>query len=67
MTQVKLQNYIYNIISQEKMSSKAEAEMVTVRWDMPGSRYDGVVHNVSVSLVDDVREGNMVEWWPWCS
>ena len=51
----------------EKMSSKAEAEMVTVRWDMPGSRYDGVVHNVSASLVDDVREGNMVVWWPWCS
>ena len=51
----------------EKMSSKAEAEMVTVRWDLPGSRYDSVVHNVSASLVDDVREGNMVVWWPLCS
>ena len=45
------------------MSGKVEADMVTVRWDMPGSRYDGVVHDVSASLVDDVGEGRVVVWW----
>lgn len=37
---------------------------VAVRWDMPGSKYNGVVHFVSNSLVDEVGDGRMVIWWP---
>lgn len=37
---------------------------VAVRWDMPGSKYNGVVHFVSDSLVDEVGDGRVVVWWP---
>ena len=37
---------------------------VAVRWDMPGSKYNGVVHFVSNSLVDEVGDGRVVVWWP---
>lgn len=48
------------------MSGKVETDMVTVRWDMPGSRYDGLVHDVSANLVDDVGEGRVVAMQiPW--
>ena len=40
---------------------------VAVRWDMPDSKYDGVVHFVSDSLVDEVGNGRVVVWWPNCS
>ena len=33
---------------------------VAVRWDMPGSKYNGVVHFVSNSLVDEVGDGRVV-------
>ena len=31
---------------------------------MPGSKYIGVVHFVSNSLVDEVGDGRVVVWWP---
>lgn len=49
------------------MASKqhsAPPGMVAVRWDMPGSKYDGVVHFVSNSLVDELGGGRVAVWWP---
>ena len=37
---------------------------VAMRWGMPGSKYIGVVHFVSNSLVDEVGDGRVVVWWP---
>ena len=38
--------------------------MMGVRWEMPGSRFHGVVHFVSAHLVDELGDGRVVVWWP---
>ena len=38
--------------------------MQQVRWSAPGSRFDGVVHLVSSSLIDDLGGGRVAVWWP---
>ena len=48
-------------------TKKQPSGMVAVRWDMPDSKYDGVVHFVSDSLVDEVGNGRVVVWWLNCS
>ena len=39
--------------------------LVSVKWDKPGSRFDGVVHSVPFELVDYTEEkGRVIVWWP---
>ena len=45
-------------------NKEAAPGTVAVRWDMPDSKYHGVVHFVSDSLVDEVGDGQVVVWWP---
>lgn len=40
-------------------------DLVTVRWNKPGSTYDGQVHQVSKHLVDFFEGSDkVVVWWP---
>ena len=39
--------------------------LVSVKWDKPDSRFDGVVHSVPFELVDYTEEkGRVIVWWP---
>ena len=39
--------------------------LVSVKWDRPGSGFNGVVHSVPFELVDNTEEkGRVVVWWP---
>ncbi len=38
--------------------------MIAVKWDVPCSRFDGVVHYVPSSLADNLGGGRVAVWWP---
>ena len=47
------------------MAANMPKNLVSVKWDRPGSRFDGVVHSVPFELVDNTEEkARVVVWWP---